>query len=83
MESTGVDGKPVYYLLEEDFTVLLVNEAHITNLPGRGAEEGDRSGGPFDPSASVITCSPDRSLALNPERPLWRNGKRIAPSGET
>ena len=39
MESTGVDGKPVYYLLEEDFTVLLVNEAHITNLPGRGRKK--------------------------------------------
>ena len=39
MESTGVDGKPVYYFLEEDFTVLLVNEAHITNLPGRGRKK--------------------------------------------
>jgi transposase len=35
MESTGHYWKPVYYTLEEDFTVLLVNAAHIKNVPGR------------------------------------------------
>ena len=35
MESTGVYWKPVYYLLEEAFRGLLVNKAHIKNVPGR------------------------------------------------
>jgi hypothetical protein len=35
MESTGVYWKPIYYLLEDDFTVLLVNAAHIKRVPGR------------------------------------------------
>ena len=35
MESTGVYWKPIYYLLEDDFTVLLVNAAHIKHVPGR------------------------------------------------
>jgi transposase len=35
MESTGEYWKPVYYVLESDFTVLLVNAAHIKNVPGR------------------------------------------------
>ena len=41
MESTGVYWKPVYYLLEEDFTVLLVNAAHIKNVPGRKTDVAD------------------------------------------
>lgn len=35
MESTGVYWKPVYYVLEEDFELLLVNAAHIKHVPGR------------------------------------------------
>ena len=35
MESTGVYWKPIYYVLEEAFTCLLVNAAHIKQLPGR------------------------------------------------
>ena len=35
MESTGVFWKPVYYVLEARFTVLLVNAAHIKQVPGR------------------------------------------------
>jgi len=41
MESTGVYWKPVYYLLEEAFTVLLVNVAHIKNVPGRKTDVAD------------------------------------------
>jgi hypothetical protein len=33
MESTGVYWKPIYYPLEDDFTVLLVNAAHIKHVP--------------------------------------------------
>jgi transposase len=35
MESTGIYWKPVYNLLEDDFTILLVNSAHIKAVPGR------------------------------------------------
>jgi transposase len=35
MESTGVYWKPVFYVLEEAFTCLLVNAAHIKQVPGR------------------------------------------------
>ena len=35
MESTGVYWKPVYYVLEEAVTCLLVNAAHIKQVPGR------------------------------------------------
>lgn len=41
MESTGVLWKPVYYTLEEDFTVLLVNAAHMRNVPGRKTDVMD------------------------------------------
>lgn len=35
MESTGVYWKPVFYVLEDVFTCLLVNAAHIKQVPGR------------------------------------------------
>ena len=41
MESTGVFWKPVYHVLENDFTVLLVNAAHIKNVPGRKTDVKD------------------------------------------
>jgi len=41
MESTGIYWKPVFNLLEEDFTVLLVNAAHIKTLPGRKTDVKD------------------------------------------
>jgi transposase len=41
MESTGVYWKPVYYVLEADFDVLLVNAAHIKQVPGRKTDMGD------------------------------------------
>jgi transposase len=31
MEDTGVYWKPVYYLLEDDFELLLVNAQHVKN----------------------------------------------------
>jgi len=38
MESTGVYWKPVYNLLEGTFTLLLVNAAHIKQVPGRKSD---------------------------------------------
>src|SRR5205823_996610 len=41
MEATGVYWKPVYYLLEDDFELLLVNAAHVKNVPGRKTDMAD------------------------------------------
>jgi transposase len=41
MEATGAYWKPVYYLLEDDFELLLVNAAHVKNVPGRKTDIGD------------------------------------------
>lgn len=41
MESTGVYWKAPYYVLEDEFTVLLVNAAHVKHLPGRKSDTID------------------------------------------
>jgi transposase len=41
MESTGVYWKPVYNLLEQDFTVLVINARHIKAVPGRKTDMKD------------------------------------------
>src|SRR5215216_6137825 len=41
MESTGVYWKPVWNLLEEQFTLLLVNAQHIKAVPGRTTDVRD------------------------------------------
>jgi transposase len=40
-EATGVYWKPVYYLLEDDFELLLVNASHVKNVPGRKTDVKD------------------------------------------
>lgn len=41
MESTGVSWKPVYNLLEGSVEVILVNAAHIKQVPGRKTDVKD------------------------------------------
>lgn len=41
MESTGVYWKPIYNILEDAFTLLLVNAHHIKALPGRKTDVKD------------------------------------------
>jgi len=41
MESTGVYWKPIYYALEDRFTCLLVNAAHLKHVPGRKTDVQD------------------------------------------
>jgi transposase len=41
MESTGVYWKPVYYVLEDAFRVILVNAAHVKHVPGRKTDTID------------------------------------------
>ena len=38
---TGVYWKPVYYALEDDFELLLVNAQHVKNVPGRKTDTTD------------------------------------------
>jgi transposase len=41
MESTGVYWKPIYYVLEADFSVVLVNARHVKHVPGRKTDTID------------------------------------------
>jgi transposase len=41
MESTGVYWKPVWHVLENSFELVLVNAAHIRNVPGRKTDVND------------------------------------------
>jgi len=41
MEATGVYWKPVYYTLEGEFELLLVNAAHVNQVPGRKTDTKD------------------------------------------
>jgi transposase len=41
MERTGEYWRPVYNLLEGDFTVFLVNAAHVKQVPGRKTDKND------------------------------------------
>ena len=64
MESTGVYWKPLYYLLEDDFEVLLVNAAHVKHVPGRKTDTIDaawrRSCWPTA-CCGRVSCRPRRS----------------------
>ncbi len=41
MEATGVYWRPVWHVLEGDFDLMLVNAAHVKNVPGRKTDVGD------------------------------------------
>jgi transposase len=41
MEATGDYWKPFFYVLEDDFEVMLVNPRHVKNLPGRKTDVSD------------------------------------------
>jgi len=41
LESTGVYWQPVYNILQEHFTICLVNAAHVKQLPGRKTDVND------------------------------------------
>lgn len=41
MESTGVYWKPVFFVLEDRFTVWLLNAEHLHNVPGRKTDVAD------------------------------------------
>src|SRR5262245_17458555 len=41
MEATGVYWKPVWHVLENDFTLILANAMHIRSVPGRKSDMND------------------------------------------
>jgi transposase len=41
MEATGVYWKPVFYVLEDDFELMLVNARHVKQVPGRKTDVSD------------------------------------------
>jgi len=41
MEATGVYWKPIYYVLEDDFELWLLNARHLKNVPGRKTDVQD------------------------------------------
>ena len=63
LESTGVYWNPVYYVLEDTFTLLLINMQELKRVPGRKTDVKDRSGWP---SCSNAGCC-DRALCRRPQ----------------
>ena len=41
MESTGVYWKPIYNIIGDHFTILLVNARHVKNVPGKKTDQKD------------------------------------------
>src|SRR3954447_18419496 len=41
MEATGVDWKPVWHILEDEFELMLVNARHVKQVPGRKTDMSD------------------------------------------
>ena len=41
MEATGTYWRPVWYVLEESFTLILANAAHVRGIPGRKSDVND------------------------------------------
>jgi transposase len=64
MESTGVYWKCVYYMLEDDFELLLVNARHIKHVPGRKTDTIDAAW-----IAQLLACGLLRA-SLVPPRPI-------------
>jgi transposase len=76
MESTGVYWRPLYYLLEDDFTLTLVNMKHLTHVPGRKSDVRDS-----DWLAQLLECGLLRGSLVPPApirdlRDLTRYRKR-------
>ncbi len=66
MESTGVYWKCVYYMLEDEFEVRLVNAAHIEHVPGRKTDTIDAAW-----IAQLLSCGLLRGSFV-PPKPIRR-----------
>ena len=63
MESTGVYWKSPYYMLEDEFEVLLVNAAHIKHVPGRKTDTIDAQW-----IAQLLACGSCAGASCRPSR---------------
>ena len=77
MEATGVYWKPVWHILDDgEFTLLLVNAAHVKNVPGRKTDVND-AGWPncwrmvCSGRASCRTCRPRRCATYCARASNW------------
>lgn len=76
MESTGIYWRPLYYVLEDHFTLLLVNMHHLKHVPGRKSDVRDSEW-----LAQLLECGLLRSSLVPPQpirdlRDLTRYRKR-------
>ena len=74
MESTGIYGKPIWHLLENDFRLYLVNPQFIKQLPGRKSDVKDAEW-----SATVLVTNLVRNSFVpdNRSQQLRLYGRRI------
>jgi transposase len=61
MEATGIYWRPVFFALEADFELLLVNAAHVKNVPGRKTDIADATW-----LAQLLECGLLRSSFVPP-----------------
>jgi transposase len=61
MEATGIYWRPVFFALEADFELLLVNAAHVKNVPGRKTDVADATW-----LAQLLECGLLRSSFVPP-----------------
>jgi transposase len=61
MESTGVYWRPIYYVLEDGFTLLLINMQHLKLVPGRKTDVKDSEW-----LAQLLECGLLRSSLVPP-----------------
>jgi transposase len=77
MEATGVYWKPIWYALEGDFELLLVNATHVKKVPGRKTDVADAEW-----LARLLECGLLRGSFVPPEpirdlRDLTRYRKKL------
>lgn len=77
MESTGVYWKPVYYILEGYFQVILVNARHIKNVPGHKTDKKDSEWIAKLLLSGLLKGSFIPSPAIRELRVLYRQRKKL------
>lgn len=77
MESTGVYWKPVYAVLEDHFTILLVNARHIKNVPGHKTDKKDSEWIAKLLLSGLLKSSFIPTPAIRELRSLFRHRKKL------
>jgi len=74
IESTGVYWKPVYYILEHAFTLLLINRQELKRVPGRKTDVKDREW-----LAQLLECGLLRASVVPPPGDSRAAGSHTVP----